>query len=60
MYTTVDKAIVALIMALVGIIGIFYHPFNISPDTVAVFVGILTPILVYLFPNLPKDTPPNA
>lgn len=60
MYTTVDKAIVALVMAIIGIIGVVYKPFNVSPDVVATFVGILTPILVYFFPNLPKDTPPNA
>ncbi len=49
MYTNLDKAIVAFIMGAIGI----------SPETVASLVGIATPILVYLLPNLPKD-PPNA
>lgn len=34
MYTALDKAIVALIMAVIGIIGVFWKPLNVSPETV--------------------------
>jgi len=57
MYTALDKAIVALIMGIVGIVGMVWHPVNISDSTIATIVGILTPILVYVWPNAPKDTP---
>lgn len=56
MYTTLDKAIVALVMGVIGIIGVVYKPLNISPELVAGVVGALTPILVYLWPNAPKDS----
>ena len=56
MYTTFDKAIVALVMAVIGIIGVVWKPINIDPTLVATIVGIATPLLVYLWPNLPKDS----
>lgn len=56
MYTALDKAIVACVMGILGLIGVIWHPVNISPETVATVVSIVTPILVYLVPNLPKDT----
>ena len=52
MFTTMDKALVALIMG-----GIFIWnalapwQIGVSPETVQTIVGILTPILVYLIPN---------
>lgn len=55
MFTNLDKAIVALIMGVIGIVGIVWKPINISAETVASVVGILTPLLVYLWPNAPKD-----
>ena len=55
MYTTLDKAIVALIMGIVGVIGTVWHPLNIDPSVVASIVGTLTPIIVYFWPNAPKD-----
>ena len=56
MYTSLDKAIVALVMGIIGIVGVLWHPLSISPETVASVVGILTPLLVYLWPNAPKDS----
>jgi hypothetical protein len=56
MYTTLDKAIVALVMGVVGIIGVVWHPLSISNETIASIVGILTPLLVYVWPNAPKDS----
>lgn len=55
MYTTFDKAIVALVMGVLGVVGIFWKPVNISPETVATIVSVLTPLLVYVWPNAPKD-----
>lgn len=55
MYSTLDKTIVAAIMGIIGIVSVVWKPVNISPETVTTIVGILTPILVYLWPNLPRD-----
>lgn len=55
MYTTLDKAIVALVMGIVGFVGTVWHPLNVDPSVVAAIVGALTPIIVYLWPNAPKD-----
>ena len=52
MFTTMDKALVALIMG-----GIFVWnalapwQIGVSAETVQTIVGILTPVLVYLIPN---------
>lgn len=56
MFTSVDKALVALIMALIWLINFFfgYNLSWISQDTVATIVGLLTPILVWAVPNKPK------
>lgn len=57
MYTKFDKAVVALIMAGVGLVNLFYpgHLINVDPNNVNAFLALLTPVLVYLVPNLPKD-----
>ena len=55
MYTTFDKTIVAFIMGGVGIANLFGLHFGLSADTLNGIVAVLTPILVYLIPNLPKD-----
>jgi hypothetical protein len=54
MYTNLDKAIVALVMSAVGVVGVVWHPLSISPEAVSTAVGILTPVLVYFWPNAPK------
>lgn len=56
MYTNLDKAIVALVMGIIGIIGVVWKPINISPELVTTIVGVATPLLVYLWPNAPKDS----
>lgn len=56
MYTSLDKAIVALVMGVIGIIGVVWKPLNVSPELVASIVAAATPILVYLWPNAPKDS----
>jgi peptidoglycan/LPS O-acetylase OafA/YrhL len=50
-----SKAIVALIMALIGIANTFFNAgVNVSPETVNTVVALLTPLLVYIVPNKPK------
>lgn len=55
MYSTLDKAIVAAIMGVIGIVSVIWKPVNITSETVATIVGIVTPVLVYLWPNAPRD-----
>ena len=55
MYTTLDKAIVAFVVGVLGIVGILFKPLGISPETVAAVVSMATPFLVYIWPNAPKD-----
>lgn len=52
MFTTVDKALVAVVMALVFLLNHFtsFH-FALDEGTVTSIVGVLTPILVWLVPN---------
>lgn len=57
MYTKLDKAIVALIMGVIGFVAIIFNKtINVSPETITAVVGALTPVLVYFWPNAPKDT----
>lgn len=47
-----NKAIVALVMALIGVANTFWNAgVTISPETVNTVVGLLTPLLVYIIPN---------
>lgn len=55
MYTQFDKAIVAFIMAAIAIANIFGFHFGLSEATVSGIVAAVTPVLVWLVPNLPKD-----
>jgi len=57
MFTTVDKAIVAFVMGVIGILNVLGIHFGLSADTVGGIVAVVTPLLVYVFPNLPKDAP---
>lgn len=53
MITSVDKALIAMVMGLLFIIQT-YTGFSlswISQDTVATIVGLLTPVLVWAIPN---------
>lgn len=56
MYTGLDKALVALVMAIIGIIGVLWKPLNVSPEVVTVIVTAITPLLVYLIPNKGKPS----
>ncbi len=53
MFTSIDKALVALVMAILYILhsvaGVNL-PF-LTEDTVSTAIGLLTPLLVYIVPN---------
>lgn len=57
MYTTLDKTIVAAIMGIVGIVNYFVPGLHIglSADSVNALIVTLTPVIVYFWPNAPKD-----
>ena len=57
MYTTFDKTLVTLIMGVIGVIGVLWHPLGISSEVVASLVSTVTPLIVYVWPNAPKDPP---
>jgi hypothetical protein len=56
MFTSMDKALVALIMSGIFLLNFFFgiNLGAINQDTVATIVGLLTPILVWAIPNKPK------
>lgn len=53
MFTSIDKALVALVMGLLFIVQTYtgFSTSWISPDTVATIVGLITPVLVWAIPN---------
>jgi hypothetical protein len=53
MFTSIDKALVALIMGLLFIVQTYTGVSLswISQETVATIVGLLTPVLVWAIPN---------
>ena len=52
MFTSIDKALVALIMGLIYIANTFFgFNFGLTEDAVTAIVAALTPILVWLVPN---------
>jgi len=55
MYTTFNKAVVGIVMGGVLLANLFGFHFGVSEATVNGVIAMLTPILVYLVPNLPKD-----
>jgi hypothetical protein len=56
MFTSMDKALVALIMSALFLINFFFglNLGFVTQETVATVVGLLTPILVWAIPNKPK------
>jgi hypothetical protein len=52
MFTTFDKALVALVMGALSIANLWFGiDFGISPDTITTVIAALTPVLVWFFPN---------
>jgi hypothetical protein len=56
MFTTIDKALTALVMGLLFIIQTYtgFSTSWISAETVATIVGLITPVLVWAIPNKVK------
>jgi tryptophan-rich sensory protein len=52
MFTSIDKALVALIMAAIYLLNAWTPlSFGVDEATVATVIGLLTPLLVYVVPN---------
>ena len=53
MFTSIDKALVALIMGLLFIVQTYtgFSTSWIPQETVATIVGLITPVLVWAIPN---------
>lgn len=52
MFTSIDKALVALVMGFLFILNsVFGLDFGVDEQTVASIIGFLTPVLVYFIPN---------
>jgi hypothetical protein len=52
MFTSIDKALVATLMAAIFLLNQFGGiDLGVSEETVAAIVGALTPVLVYFIPN---------
>ena len=54
MFSTNDKAIVAIIMGVAFLLQTWLHiqiPGFLTPDNITQALAILTPLVVYLFPN---------
>lgn len=57
MFTSIDKALVALIMSGIFLLNFFFglNLGFVTQETVATVVSLLTPILVWAIPNKPKS-----
>jgi hypothetical protein len=56
MITRFDKAIVALIMSIFGLLNVIWEiPIPFTEDQLSTILAVLTPILVYLIPNKKED-----
>ena len=56
MFTTIDKALVAMVMGVLFILQTYVglNTSWISQETVATIIGLITPILVWAIPNKVK------
>ena len=57
MFTTIDKALVAMIMGVLFILQTYVglNTSWISQETVATIIGLITPVLVWAIPNKAKS-----
>jgi len=66
MFTSLDKALVALVMAVLAILNQAFGivtPSFLSETNVTMIIAALTPLLVYVIPNkaaVAPTTPPSA
>ena len=55
MFTSLDKALVAVVMGILSILNLkFGFNIGIDPTVVSSVIAALTPLLVYIIPNKPK------
>jgi hypothetical protein len=56
MFTTIDKALVAMVMGVLFILQTYVglNTSWISQETVATIIGLITPVLVWAIPNKVK------
>ena len=55
MFTTIDKALAALVMGILSILNLLFGiDLGLSPETVSTIIAALTPLIVYLIPNKQK------
>lgn len=55
MFTSIDKALVAMVMGILFILQTYVglNTAWISQETVATIIGLITPVLVWAIPNKP-------
>ena len=52
MFTSIDKALVAMVMAVLSILNlVFGINIGIAPETISALIAAVTPFLVWLIPN---------
>ena len=52
MFTSIDKALVALVMALVFLANEWLGlTLNVSPERIEMIIALITPAMVWLIPN---------
>lgn len=55
MFTSLDKALIALVMGILSILNlVFGFNLGIDPAVVSSIIAALTPVLVYYIPNKSK------
>ena len=58
MYTQLDKAISAFIVAALGLIGVIFHKeINVDPAAIGAVVSLIVPLVVYFIPNKTPQQP---
>ena len=56
MFSTLDKALVALVMSVLSILNlVFGINFGMDPAVISSIIAALTPVLVYWIPNKSKS-----
>ena len=57
MYTTLDKTLVAALMGVIGLLNYVFPGLHIglSGESINALIVTVTPLIVYLWPNAPKD-----
>lgn len=54
MFTSIDKALIAAVMSIVYILSFFGVTVVVDEEQLRFIIAMITPILVWIMPNLPK------